>query len=190
MQGEVGNAALALREAITITAARSRSRAPAKNGYQIDIFEITDHGGPMRRNNLRGSALQGHQGDSITAGPGNDTLVAAQNDTLLDGGNGNDTLSIGAALTNTSNAQIANIENVLLTAAVTLKLANQTEAFSITGSSGADAITGGIAADSINAGLGETLPSDHERPPPCSRQQRPACGLRLNGFGNPFVHNA
>jgi Ca2+-binding RTX toxin-like protein len=43
---------------------------------------------------------------------------------------------------------------VLLTAAVTLNLANQTEAFTITGSSGADTITGGSGADSISAGGG------------------------------------
>ena len=63
-------------------------------------------------------------------------------------------MQIGANFTSTSDAQIANIENVTLTAAATLNLANQTEAFTITGSSGNDVITGGSGADTINAGSG------------------------------------
>ena len=51
--------------------------------------------------------------------------MGAVNDTLLDGGGGTDTLNIGANFTSTSDAQIANIENVTLTAASTLNLANQ-----------------------------------------------------------------
>ena len=93
-------------------------------------------------------------GNSITGGSGNDTIVGAQADTLLDGGGGTNTLNVGANFTSTGDVQIQNIQNVLLTAAVTLNLANQTEAFTITGSSGADTITGGSAADSINAGDG------------------------------------
>jgi len=92
--------------------------------------------------------------DTLIGGAGNDTLVAAQNDTLLDGGIGSDTLNVGAAFTSTGNAQIANIENLLLTAAVTLNLSNQTEGFSIIGSSGADRITGGGDVDSINGQAG------------------------------------
>ncbi len=95
--------------------------------------------------------------DSITAGSGNDTIVGDQSDTLLDGSAGTDTLNIGANFTATSDAQIANIENVLLTVAATVNLANQTEAFTITGSAGADTITGGTAADSISAGAGADI---------------------------------
>ena len=92
--------------------------------------------------------------DSITAGSGNDIIVGSQNDTLLVGGGGNDTLRIAANLASTGDGQITGIENVTLTAAAMLNLANQTEAFTITGSSGADTITGGSAADSISAGAG------------------------------------
>jgi len=92
--------------------------------------------------------------DSITAGSGNDTIIAAQNDALIDGGAGTDTLRVGANFTSANNGQIANVENVLLTGAATLNLANQTEAFAITGSSGNDTITGGSGADSISAGDG------------------------------------
>ena len=69
----------------------------------------------------------GSGADSITGGTGADTIVGAQNDTLLDGGGGTDTLNIGASFTSTSDAQIANIENITLTASrTTLNLANQT----------------------------------------------------------------
>ena len=95
--------------------------------------------------------------DWIFGGSGNDTIVGAQNDFLLDGGANTDTLQVGANFTSTSDAQIVNIENVTLTAAVTLDLSNQTEAFTITGSSGNDTITGGSGADSISAGGGDDI---------------------------------
>ncbi len=87
--------------------------------------------------------------DWIFGGDGNDTIVGAQNDWVLDGGNGTDTLKVGQDFASTSDAQIANIENVALTAAATLNLANQTESFTITGSSGADTIVAGSGDDTI-----------------------------------------
>ena len=95
--------------------------------------------------------------DSITAGSGNDTIVGAQNDTLLAGGIGADTLQLGAGFNDTGDGQITGIENVTLTAAATLDLGAQTEAFTITGSSGVDTITGGTGADSISAGAGNDV---------------------------------
>ena len=107
-------------------------------------------------NQTEGFTITGSSGiDSITAGSGNDTIVGAVNDTLLDGGGGTDTLKIGASFTSTSDAQIVNIENVTLTATgTTLNLSNQTEGFNITGSSGADTITGGSGNDTITGGAG------------------------------------
>ncbi|GAA0029143.1 calcium-binding protein [Bradyrhizobium ottawaense] len=95
--------------------------------------------------------------DRIAAGNGNDTIAGAQNDTLLDGGAGTDTLQVNANFTSTSNSQIANIENVNLTTAVTLNLSNQTEGFTITGSSGADSITAGAGNDTILGAQNDTL---------------------------------
>src|SRR5581483_2239067 len=96
--------------------------------------------------------------DSLTGGAGNDTLVGDQSDTLLDGGANNDRLQIGASFTNSSDAQIVGIENVVLTTGgTTLDLHKQTEGFTITGSSGADTITGGTAADAINSGGGDDV---------------------------------
>ena len=71
---------------------------------------------------------------------------------LLDGGIGTDTLRVAASFTSSSNAQIANIENVVMTVAgTTLDLTNQTEAFNITGSGGSDANTTDGIADTRGA---------------------------------------
>ena len=61
---------------------------------------------------------------------------------------------MGASFTSTSNAQIANIENVTLTTAATLNLSNQTEGFNINGSSSGNTILGGSGADTINGQAG------------------------------------
>ena len=102
---------------------------------------------------------------------------APQNDTLLDGGGGTDTLNIGANFTSTSDAQIANIENVTLTAvATTLNLANQTEAFNITGSTGADTITGGSGNDTITGGTGADTMTGGARRGQVRHQYQPVAG--------------
>ncbi|WP_210240630.1 DUF5801 repeats-in-toxin domain-containing protein [Mesorhizobium sp. B2-1-4] len=106
-----------------------------------------------------GFVITGSSGaDSITGGAGNDTIVGAQNDTLLAGGSGTDTLQIGADFNDTGNGQITGIENVTLTAAVTLNLGDQTEGFKITAFSGGNTITAGTGGDSvtINAGTSAT----------------------------------
>ncbi len=92
--------------------------------------------------------------DSLYGGDNNDTLFGDQDDTLLDGEAGTDTLSLAADFTSSSNGQIVNVENVVLTAAVSVDLSNQTEAFTITGSSGNDTIIAGSGGDTINGGAG------------------------------------
>ena len=110
--------------------------------------------------------------DSISAGAGNDTINGAQSDALLDGGADTDTLNIGASFNDASNAQITGIENITLTAAVTLNLGDQTEGFKIIGSSGIDFITGGGGADRINAqGGNDTLTGGGGRGPVPDRDQ-------------------
>jgi T1SS-143 domain-containing protein len=104
------------------------------------------------------ATLDGGAGsDFVTGGGGADTLVADQNDYLLNGGGGNDTLRVSTSFTSTSDAQVVNIENVLLTAATTVNLSNQTEGFTITGSSGADSITAGSGDDTIVGAQNDTL---------------------------------
>ncbi|QHF27626.1 VCBS domain-containing protein [Pseudomonas sp. R32] len=95
--------------------------------------------------------------DQIVTGSGNDTIFGTDNDTLLDGGTGTDTLGTGPNFTSTSDGQITGIENVLIGTAATLNLSNQTEGFTITGSSGVDTITGGTGADSISAAGGNDI---------------------------------
>ncbi|MDM9626773.1 VCBS domain-containing protein [Rhizobium sp. S152] len=102
-----------------------------------------------------GDTLIGNGGrDVIIANGGNDTIVGDDTDYLLDGGSGTDTLQVGANFTSTGDDQIVNIEKVSLTAAVKLDLSNQTEGFTITGSSGADTIIGGSGNDTITGGRG------------------------------------
>ncbi len=138
-----GNAQIATIENIVLTAAGTTLNL----ANQTEAFTITGSSGI---DNITG----GSGADSISAGAGNDTIAGVQADVLLDGGADTDTLNIGASFTSTSDAQIANIENVTLTAASTLVLTNQAEAFTITGSAGIDSITGGTGADSISAGAG------------------------------------
>ncbi len=92
--------------------------------------------------------------NSISGGGGDDIIVGAQNDTLLDGGIGNDTLQVGSNFTASSDGQIANIETVTMTSASTLNLSNQSEGFTINGSSGNDTIAGGSGKDTILGGDG------------------------------------
>ena len=81
--------------------------------------------------------------DSILAGAGDDTLVGAEDDALLDGGAGADVLHVGANFNDVSNAQIDNIETVLLTkSALTVSLDAQREALTINGYVGYAPLTG------------------------------------------------
>ncbi|MEQ1890283.1 MAG: VCBS domain-containing protein, partial [Alphaproteobacteria bacterium] len=125
----------------------------------VDTVTITGGGGDDTiTGGTISSTLNGGAGaDSISGGGGNDIIAGEQNDSLLDGGAGTDTLNVGTSFTSTGNAQIANIENVILTAAATLNLGNQTEGFTITGSLGNDTITGGSGVDSISAGGGDDI---------------------------------
>ena len=102
----------------TNNAATTTSLTAAASGDSIIVNDKTG-----------ASTMTGGAGsDYIIGNSGADIIVGAQNDKVLDGGGGTDTLNIGANFTSTSDAQIANIENVTLTAvATTLNLANQTE---------------------------------------------------------------
>ncbi|WP_291865952.1 DUF5801 repeats-in-toxin domain-containing protein [Bradyrhizobium sp.] len=107
-------------------------------------------------NQTEGFTITGSGGaDSITGAAGNDVIVGAANDALLNGGGGTNTLRVGASFNDVNNAQITSIQNVILTAAnTTLVLSDQTEGFTITGSTGIDNITGGSGTDTIIGGLG------------------------------------
>ncbi|MCX6972879.1 MAG: calcium-binding protein [Verrucomicrobia bacterium] len=131
------------------------------SGFASGSTNITAGGGSD-------SIIGGSGADTFSAGAGNDTIISAQNDALIDGGADADWLKIGANFNDTSNAQIANIENVEATAAgLSINLADQAEGFAVTGfatgattfigGSGADTFFGGSGADSVNAGLGADI---------------------------------
>jgi len=108
-----------------------------------------------------------------------------QDDALLDGGTGTDTLQVGTSFDDVSNAQIASVENVALTTGGGFSFDAQSEglnidasaASTITGGTGADTVTGSDLADSINGGAGAdsivavpaTTPSLARRRTPCWR---------------------
>lgn len=102
-------------------------------------------------------SLTGSSGnDSLDGGTGDDTLVGATDDGLLNGGDGYDLLHLGASFDDSSDVQMANIEQVTLMATgLTVDMSSQTENLIIAGfATGASTITGGGAADSITGGTG------------------------------------
>ena len=92
---------------------------------------------------------------------GNDTIVGFSSGQKVDGGAGTDTIRIAgtsAHLNAASDAQIINVEAISASGAqgsVVLDLSQQSERFTITGSSFADVITGTAGADVISAGSGD-----------------------------------
>jgi VCBS repeat-containing protein len=110
------------------------------------------------------TTLDGASGsDIVIGGAGSNAIVADQADLLIDGGGGSDTLQVTASFDDASDGQLANIEAVTLSSGAFANLAQQTEAFLITGSTGGESIVGGsgndtivgaIGADSLNGGAG------------------------------------
>ena len=128
-------------------------------GFASNIVGVENLTGGSGGDTLTGdtgaNTLTGGLGaDSLSGGTGNDILAGDQSDTLLDGGADTDTLQLSASFTGAV-GQITGIENVTLTAAgTTLNLANQTNGFTITGSTGADTVTGSAGADVIIGAAG------------------------------------
>jgi Ca2+-binding RTX toxin-like protein len=102
----------------------------------------------------------GDGADDILAGAGNDTIIVAstgQHDAgeTLDGGAGNDTLSItGTTTLITTNASIANIENIAISGTSTVVTTGQTEDFAITITDTATTLTTGTGSDTITLTAG------------------------------------
>ena len=93
--------------------------------------------------------------DALTGGSGADSFISFAGADTIDGGGGIDTLVLTATSTTLNSAtdgRLTNLEAVSASTAVvgvTIKLANQTEGFVITGGAFADALTGGVGADTF-----------------------------------------
>ena len=101
--------------------------------------------------------------DWVLGMAGNDRIVlgaGTRADVVIDGGSGTDTVVVTAATPSfapLTDAQMVRVEAVTaagLSTAVTIDLSKQTEAFTLTGGSGADILSGGSAADRIDGGGG------------------------------------
>ncbi|MGM4906697.1 DUF5801 repeats-in-toxin domain-containing protein [Tardiphaga sp. 866_E4_N2_1] len=94
----------------------------------------------------------------LTGSSGNDTVTMSAQQlagfTTINLADGNDTLTLTGGFTDTSDAQLSGIENVVLTTGGTLNLSHQAEKLNITGSAGNDTITGGSGDDTISGGAG------------------------------------
>ncbi|MFN9506897.1 MAG: VCBS domain-containing protein, partial [Rubrivivax sp.] len=102
-------------------------------------------------------ALSGRAGvvDHLFGGEGNDTFRVADASDWVHGGTGIDTLVVAASYTSASDEQLTDVETITVSmAGRTLNLSNQTEGFSIKGSTGVDIIIGGQGADRIAGGAG------------------------------------
>jgi T1SS-143 domain-containing protein len=87
--------------------------------------------------------------DSLYGGSENDRLNGDQDDIVLNGGTGNDSLYVNGGFASSSDAQIVEVESVLLETSGVLNLSNQTENLFMSGSSGADTMTGGSGNDRL-----------------------------------------
>lgn len=139
-----------------------RVAANAVTGFAVSLASQTEAflilGNDLSHSLTGGSGndtLDGGAGaDSLSGGNGDDLFIADTADSAIVGGNGTDTLEVGAAgfTDGGANAKVATLERVTLTVAATLNLGAQTEAFTVTGSAGADTITLGSGSDRVQAG--------------------------------------
>ncbi|MDH4415413.1 MAG: VCBS domain-containing protein, partial [Rhizobium sp.] len=101
-------------------------------------------------------ALHGDAGrDSLYGGDDADNLYGDSDDIVLDGGDGRDTLNVAGGFVSSSDNQIDDIEDVIMSSGGLLNLGNQEEDLSISGSASADTITGGRGDDIINGQGGD-----------------------------------
>ncbi len=117
----------------------------------VNNFENVDASGATSAVNLTGSS----GANVLEGGSAADTFVGLVGADTIDGGGGTDTLTLSGTsvdLNSATNAQLVSVENITISAAATVNLSNQTEGFTITGSSGADTITGGAGNDTITGG--------------------------------------
>jgi Ca2+-binding RTX toxin-like protein len=103
---------------------------------------------------MRGGGGSDRFNVTTTGNPNDDTRVSAQ--AIIDGGEGIDTIHVAAdaVIKYAGDANIINIENIILGDRANIDLSNQTEGFAITGAAGAETIIAGSGNDTIAGGDG------------------------------------
>jgi Ca2+-binding RTX toxin-like protein len=94
--------------------------------------------------------------DTVLGGIGNDTIIGADSTDSIDGGAGIDELRLTTSYAPTADANLANVENIVMlgAAATNVNLGNQTDTFTVTMTNNGDAVTTGTGADTITGGTG------------------------------------
>ncbi|WP_162260548.1 beta strand repeat-containing protein [Rhizobium sp. Root708] len=103
------------------------------------------------------AALAGVETAKLVGSTGVDTVTVSNSLSgfnSIDLGDGVDTLKIAGGFTDSNDAQLVRVENVVMTSSGILNLSHQSEGLTITGTSGADTITGGSGNDRIVGGAG------------------------------------
>ncbi|MBW9115885.1 VCBS domain-containing protein [Rhizobium cauense] len=102
------------------------------------------------------AALAGVETAKLVGSTGNDTVTVSNTlsgfSSIDLGGGSGDALKIAGGFTDSNDAQLARVENVVMASSGTLNLSHQSEGFTITGTSGVDTITGGSGDDKITGG--------------------------------------
>ena len=130
------------------------SAASAGSGVTINLSAQTE-GFTITGSGSGDTITAGSNNDTIAGGGGNDTINGFVGADRVDGGAGTDTIVLtatSAGLNSAADIHITTIEAVSAAtagASVAIDLSNQTEGFSITGSSSADTLIGGSGADTI-----------------------------------------
>jgi hypothetical protein len=162
----------AVNDTVTMTASQFGSFTTSVNlAAGTDVLNVLVNGTTGNDISASTVAVAGVETGNLTGTSDADSikLTGAQLDAIIVGtgtidlGGGNDTINLTttSADLNTlggTNASISGVETISAssaTAAVTITLGGQTEAFTITGGSGADTIVGGSGADTIDGGAGD-----------------------------------
>ena len=156
----MGGISVDLSAADQITTFDGAANATAQTGFEnVDLSAYANNGAVVVAA-ATGSTITGTANtDNITGGKGDDTIIVATanagNNDIMDGGAGTgDTLSLSAAATFATDANLINIEKVSVSGTSTVVFAAQSEALEFTGASGVQTITGGSGADKFTTGTG------------------------------------
>ena len=150
-------------DTVTMSSSQFTSFTTINLGAGADVLNV-DVSGTVDLSAATFPALTGTETVTMAGSATADTVTLsgtqANSFTKIDLAGGSDSLILTATSTGLnalSDANLANVEAISAAgaaAAVLINLANQTEAFTITGSANADTITGGAGADTIAGGAG------------------------------------